>query len=126
SMLSLGVKGYQKLIEEQQKNRKILEERLTEIADKIGERVLQIFNPVAVAISLNTLEKEQIFSLGGALYNLRVTGPRVYDPSRNKFGTCCDNYPIPYLIMNAAIGATPNDIISAIERFEKAYNQVKN
>ncbi|MHA1343983.1 MAG: O-phosphoseryl-tRNA(Sec) selenium transferase [Promethearchaeota archaeon] len=126
SMLSLGVKGYQKLIEEQQKNRKILEERLTEIADKIGERVLQIFNPVAVAISLNTLEKEQIFSLGGALYNLRVTGPRVYDPSRNKFGTCCDNYPIPYLIMNAAIGATPNDIISAIERFEKAYTQVKN
>jgi len=59
------------------------------------------------------------------LYNLRVTGPRVYNPKENPFGTCCSNYPTPYIVMNAAIGASEKDIISAVERFEKAYNQIK-
>ncbi|MFX1378098.1 MAG: O-phosphoseryl-tRNA(Sec) selenium transferase [Promethearchaeota archaeon] len=124
SMLSLGISGYQKLIVEQQKNRKILDVKLREVAEKINEKVLDIYNPVAVALSLNNLKKEQLYALGGALYNLRVTGPRVYNPKENVFGTCCKNYPTPYIVMNAAIGATEKNIVSAVERFEKAYNQI--
>ncbi|MFX1301818.1 MAG: O-phosphoseryl-tRNA(Sec) selenium transferase [Promethearchaeota archaeon] len=124
SMLSLGINGYQKLIEEQQKNRKTLERRLREVAEKINERILDIYNPVAVALSLSNLKEEQFYALGGALYNLRVTGPRVYNPQEKAFGTCCDNYQTPYIVMNAAIGAKENDILSAVERFEKAYNQI--
>ncbi|MFX0023415.1 MAG: O-phosphoseryl-tRNA(Sec) selenium transferase [Candidatus Hermodarchaeota archaeon] len=124
SILSMGISGYQKLIEEQQQNRKILEMKLKEIADKINERVLKIYNPVAVALSLENMNNEDLYSLGGALYNLRVTGPRVYNPKENVFGTCCSDYPTPYIVMNAAIGATEKDIISAVERFEKAYNQI--
>ena len=124
SALSLGIDGYKKLIEEQQQNRKILENKLKEVTERINERVLDIKNPVAVAISLETLQEDQLFALGGALYNLRVTGPRVYNPKENSFGTCCDNYPIPYIVMNAAIGATVKDITLAVERFEKAYTQV--
>ncbi len=124
SMLSLGINGYQKLIEEQQKNRKILEEKLKETAHKINERVLDIFNPVAVAISLTNLKVKQLYALGGALYNLRVTGPRVYNPDESVFGTCCKSYPTPYIVMNAAIGAEEKDITSAVERFEKAYKQI--
>jgi O-phospho-L-seryl-tRNASec:L-selenocysteinyl-tRNA synthase len=124
SILSLGVEGYQNLLKEQQQNRILLEERLSLIASKINERVLNIFNPVAVAISLNTLKKEQLFALGGALYNLRVTGPRVYDPSARMFGTCTNSYKTPYIVMNAAIGATKEDIITAVDRFEKAYQQI--
>jgi O-phospho-L-seryl-tRNASec:L-selenocysteinyl-tRNA synthase len=124
SMLSLGISGYQKLIEEQQQNRKILERKLKEVAEKIGERILDIYNPVAVALSLRNLREEQLYALGGALYNLRVTGPRVYNPKEKTFGTCCSNYHTPYIVMNAAIGAKERDIISAVDRFEKAYNQI--
>ena len=126
SMLSLGLNGYQNLIDEQKKNRELLEKRLKETAKKINEKILEIFNPVAVAISLEKLKKEQLSALGGALYNLRVTGPRVYNPKENNFGTCCDNYPVPYIVMNAAIGAKSTDILTAIERFEKAYEQITN
>lgn len=124
SMLSLGISGYQNLLKEQKKNRELLEKRLKETANKINERVLEIFNPVAVALSLENFKAEQLTALGGVLYNLRVTGPRVFNPKDNDFGTCCDNYPIPYIVMNAAIGAKSTDINLAIERFEKAYDQI--
>ncbi len=124
SMLSLGIEGYQKLLIAQQHNRKLLENKLKGVAEKINEKILDVFNPVAVAVSLNNLKKEQLFALGGALYNLRVTGPRVYNPEESVFGTCSTEYIAPYIVMNAAIGATPEDIISAVERFEKAYDQI--
>ena len=124
SMLSLGIEGYQQLLEEQQKNRKLLEDKMQKAAEKIDERILKVFNPVAVAMSLNNLKKEQLFALGGALYNLRVTGPRVYNPEESIFGTCCEDYTTPYIVLNAAIGAKTQDIISAVDRFEKAYSQV--
>jgi len=124
SMLSLGNSGYQQLIKKQQENRILLEKKLKEVAEQINERILDVFNPVAVAISLNNLKEDQLYALGGALYNLRVTGPRVYNPKENAFGTCCNNYQTPYIVMNAAIGANENDIISAVERFRKAYYQI--
>jgi len=124
SMLSLGVEGYQQLLDEQQQNRKLLEEKLKIVAEKNSEKIFDVFNPVAVAMSLNTLKKEQLYALGGALYNLRVTGPRVYNPEEKIFGTCCADFTTPYIVLNAAIGVNSNDIISAIERFEKAYNQI--
>ena len=124
SMLSLGLNGYQKLLKDQKRNREILERKLRVIAEKLNERILDIKNPVAVAMSLENLDEKVLYKLGGALYNLRVTGPRVYNPKENPFGTCCSNYPSPYIVMNAAIGASEKDIVSAIERFEKAYNQI--
>ncbi|TFF97510.1 MAG: O-phosphoseryl-tRNA(Sec) selenium transferase [Promethearchaeota archaeon] len=124
SMLSMGVNGYNELIEEQKSNHKLLEELLTDFADKIDERVMNIFNPVATAMTLKNIKKKQLYQLGGALYNLRVTGPRVYNPDEKSFGTCIDNYPTPYIVMNAAIGASSTDIKTAVSRLEKAYNQV--
>jgi len=124
SMLSLGVKGYERLLVEQQKNRKLLEEKLQNLAQKLDERILKIFNPVAVAMSLDHLNKKHLTALGGALYNLRVTGPRVYNPTLNTFGTCCEDYKIPYIVMNAAIGAKSEDILLAVKRLEKAYSQI--
>lgn len=125
SMLSLGVKGYERMLLEQQQNRKLLEEKLQTLAQKLDERILKIFNPVAVAMSLNNLKKEQLTALGGALYNLRVTGPRVYNSREKAFGTCCEDYSQPYIVMNAAIGAQSKDILLAIERLEKAYSQIR-
>lgn len=125
SMLSLGINGYQKLLNEQKENRILLEKKLKEIAYKTNENILNVFNPVAVALSLNNIKTENLTALGGAFYNLRVTGPRVYNQEEKKdFGPCCDNYPIPYIVMNAAIGAKSEDIMLSIDRFEKAYKQI--
>jgi O-phospho-L-seryl-tRNASec:L-selenocysteinyl-tRNA synthase len=126
SMLSLGLQGYKELIQTQQENRNYLEERLSSFAEDINEQIMDIFNPVAVAMTLNTLKKNQLYALGGALYNLRVTGPRVYDPSQKGFGTCVDGYPFPYIVMNAAIGSEREDIDKAVARLEKAYQQIKS
>ena len=126
SMLFLGINGYQNLLDQQKKNRILLETKLKETAERLNERVLNVFNPIAVALSLKNIQKQNLTALGGALYNLRVTGPRVYNPDEKMFGTCCDNYNTPYIVMNAAIGAEPSDILTAIERFEKAYKQVIN
>ncbi|TXT67289.1 MAG: O-phosphoseryl-tRNA(Sec) selenium transferase [Promethearchaeota archaeon] len=125
SMLSLGINGYMELLEKQKKNRSLLERLLSQFAQKINERILDVFNPVAVAMSLEHLEQNKLYALGGALYNLRVTGPRVYDPSQKQFGTCINNYPIPYIVMNAAIGSTEHDIERAVERLERAYYQIQ-
>jgi O-phospho-L-seryl-tRNASec:L-selenocysteinyl-tRNA synthase len=124
SMLSLGIDGYETLLAEQKKNRAFLEDKLKIIAKKYNEKILDVFNPVAVAMSLSNLKSEQLFALGGALYNLRVTGPRVYNPEVNIFGTCASDYKTPYIVMNAAIGASSADIHSAVVRLEKAYLQI--
>ncbi|MBD3214938.1 MAG: O-phosphoseryl-tRNA(Sec) selenium transferase [Candidatus Lokiarchaeota archaeon] len=126
SMLSLGLQGYKELIQNQQENRNYLEERLSSFAKEINEQIMDIFNPVAVAMTLNTLKKNQLYALGGALYNLRVTGPRVYDPNQKEFGTCVNGYSTPYIVMNAAIGSTREDIDKAVARLEKAYQQIKS
>lgn len=126
AMLSLGRQGYQDLLHQQQKNRQLLEEKLEQFSERIDERILDVFNPVAVAMTLNHLPEEKLYALGGALYNLRVTGPRVYNPDEKVFGVCCDDYPYPYIVMNAAIGSRESDILLAVERLEKAYHQIKN
>jgi O-phospho-L-seryl-tRNASec:L-selenocysteinyl-tRNA synthase len=124
SMLSLGIEGYEKLLANQNQNRTLLEDKLKTVAKKYNERILDVFNPVAVAVSLKNLKSEQLFAFGGALYNLRVTGPRVYNPKEDVFGTCTSDYTTPYIVMNAAIGASTEDIILSVERFEKALIQI--
>ncbi|MFW9951572.1 MAG: O-phosphoseryl-tRNA(Sec) selenium transferase, partial [Candidatus Thorarchaeota archaeon] len=124
SMLSLGVEGYEKLLVIQKKNRLLLQDKLKLTAKKYNERILDVFNPVAVTMSLKNLKSDQLYALGGALYNLRVTGPRVYNPQESVFGTCTSEYATPYIVMNAAIGATEEDIVSAVERLDKAYLQI--
>ena len=124
SILSLGFEGYKNLILEQQKNHKILKNELERIAKELNERILDINNPIAIGMTLRNLDKGKLSALGGALYNLRVTGPRVINPEQNAFGTCTKDYHTPYIVMNAAIGSTSQEIRKAVKRFKKAYFQI--
>ncbi len=119
AMLSLGIEGYDALIAKQKLMRKLLSERLGEVAANCGERLLDVFNPIAAAMTLAASREKSPKDLGGALYTLRVTGPRVVDPRDNSWGTCVEGYPTPYLSMNAAIGATENDVTGAINALNK-------
>lgn len=121
AILSIGVQGYEKLRDTQEKNRKLLEELLREVAENHDERILQVNNPIACAMTLDQQDPKKI---GGILYELRVTGPRAYKKGEKR-GACYDDYPHNYLCLNAAIGADESDVRKAVERLEKALKQAK-
>jgi O-phospho-L-seryl-tRNASec:L-selenocysteinyl-tRNA synthase len=125
SILSMGMDGFHRKIELQSENRKILEQELKKTAMSLNETVLEVHNPVACMMTLQNLSEKQIASLGGFLYNLRVTGPRVVNPKSTSFGASIDEYPYPYVVMNAAIGAKKEDIIGAVVKLKTAYDQVR-
>ena len=115
ALLLLGRETYDHLRNEQHANLTYLRKQLGELATKINQRVLEVDNPVAVAITLDGLEPVRI---GARLYTLRITGPRAVP--RGAKGSCIDNYPHDYLVMNAAIGARRIDIETATIKLYKA------
>lgn len=119
AILSLGVEGYERLRDDQERNRELLETLMEALAKRVGERILRAFNPVAVAMTISRLDPKQ---LGEALFTLRVTGPRGLGP--RDYGVCCPQYITGYVTMNAAIGATKRDVELAVERLEKAMIQL--
>ncbi len=120
AILSLGVKRYEELRSEQERNRELLDEYLGEVAEKHGERLLNVFNPIAAAMTLKNYVAKKV---GPNLYTLRVTGPRVLEET--DFGVCCERYHSPYITINAAIGCTAKDVLLATEKLEKALAQAQ-
>jgi O-phospho-L-seryl-tRNASec:L-selenocysteinyl-tRNA synthase len=120
AVLALGIKNYENLRDEQGKNREYLEENLKKVAEEYGERVLNVYNPIACAMSLTNRDPQKI---GGALYNLRVTGPRALGPT--DYGSCCKKYPTAYITMNAAIGTRHEDVEKAVQKLEETLKQVR-
>ncbi|MFX1264178.1 MAG: O-phosphoseryl-tRNA(Sec) selenium transferase [Promethearchaeota archaeon] len=114
AMLAVAQEGYSKLREEQKENREFLERKLKEIADSAKQRVLSVENPIACAMTLDGLPAREV---GARLYGRRVTGPRVVE--KGAFGSCIDNYPHDYLVMNAAIGASRSDVETATAKLYK-------
>ena len=125
SLLSMGVNGYKKLRDEQVSNRKLLQEELETLACQQGERVIRDENPVSAAFTLNTLKSENVKALGGHLYNLRVTGPRIVDPRVQTFGSCTEMLKEPYITMNAAIGSSEVHIKKAVEKLRLSIEKLK-
>jgi len=121
SILSMGIKGYESLRDQQEKNRKLLEDLLTELMPKYGERILKVENAIACAV---TIDNYDYLKVGGGLYNLRVTGPRAYS-SNSDWGTCHNKYPHSYLVINAAIGANESDVRGIMEKLSKIFDQIK-
>ena len=95
-----------------------MEKNLSDIADRIGQRLLSVWNPVACALTMDGLDAKEI---GARLYNERVTGPRAVE--KGEFGSCSDNYPHSYLVMNAAIGASKNDVETATAKLDIAFSK---
>ena len=114
ALLLLGREGYEGYREQQQANLAILYERMTSICDKFGQRLLSVDNPVAYAMTMDGLDCVEI---GARLYNRRVTGPRAVP--KGDLGSCIDDYPHSYLVMNAAIGARRNDVETATVKLNK-------
>ena len=113
SILSIGIEGYEKLRDSQESKRKLLEKLLRETADLHGERLLDVKSPIACAMTITNIDPSL---LGGILYSLRLSGPRVIP--KGSRGSCCENYPCSYVVMNAAIGSRDTDITEAVRKLE--------
>jgi O-phospho-L-seryl-tRNASec:L-selenocysteinyl-tRNA synthase len=120
AILSLGTERYEELRSEQEKNRRFLSESMKQLAAKHGERLLEVFNPVAAAMTLSNYDVKKV---GRYLYTLRVTGPRVLE--ERDFGVCCPKYHSPYITINAAIGSSTEDVRLATEKLEEALTQAR-
>ncbi|MFW9787046.1 MAG: O-phosphoseryl-tRNA(Sec) selenium transferase [Candidatus Thorarchaeota archaeon] len=114
ALLAIGLENYKDLQRQQIENLQLLQKEMTEIADKLKQRILSVWNPVACAITMDGLDVKDI---GGRLYNARVTGPRAV--GKGEFGSSSDNYPYSYIVMNAAIGASSSDIVAATTKLYK-------
>ncbi len=114
ALLALGLDSYKDLQRKQSENLELLNDKMNEIAVRLGQRVLSLWNPVACAITMDGFNVKEI---GARLYNARVTGPRAIE--RGEYGSSCDNYPHSYLVMNAAIGASRNDVETATTKLYK-------
>lgn len=125
ALLSTGKIKYNSLMDLQQQNRAELENQLQNLAKELGEQLIDCRNPVSCAMTLSKLSSEHLIQLSGILYNLRVTGPRVVNPGENNFGTCTDGVLPPYIVMNAAIGITKEDVIESVTRLRKALFQIR-
>jgi O-phospho-L-seryl-tRNASec:L-selenocysteinyl-tRNA synthase len=118
AILSLGIEGYEKLRDTQESNRSLLQKLLGEVAEACDERVLNVKNQIACAMTISRTDPS---TLGGVLYSLRLSGPRVVQSGQ--IGSCCKNYPNTYIVMNAAIGSKEADIIKGTEKLRQGLNQ---
>ena len=114
ALLSLGYERYKELQQQQLENLALLQDSLLNIAEKLGQRVLETKNPVAVAITMDNLDVQEI---GARLYNARVTGPRAV--KKGDYGSSTENYPHSYIVMNAAIGVRKEDVETATAKLYK-------
>jgi O-phospho-L-seryl-tRNASec:L-selenocysteinyl-tRNA synthase len=119
AMLSIGLEGYEKLRTQQEENRKFLESSLKEVAEKHSQRILNVFNPISVAM---TLEGRNAKKIGQALYAARVNGARALE--KNDFGVCCPQYVSSYINFDAGLGMQRNEIILAAERLDTVLKTV--
>jgi O-phospho-L-seryl-tRNASec:L-selenocysteinyl-tRNA synthase len=114
ALLAIGHKKYLELQHQQLENLALLKESLLNIAEKLNQRVLDVKNPVAFAITMEGLD---VHDVGARLYNARVTGPRAV--KAGEYGSSTDNYPYSYIVMNAAIGVRKEDIGTATAKLYK-------
>ena len=113
AILSLGVNGYERLRDEQETNRQLLEKSIKQVAEKYSERLLNVHNPLSVAM---TVSKGNAKKIGKALFSSRVTGARALAPT--DFGVCCPAYTTAYINFDACIGIRKRDIVLATNRLE--------
>ena len=120
ALLAIGFDKYKELQREQINNLAFLSDRMADLADEFGQRVLSVWNPVACAITIDGVDAKE---LGARLYNARVTGPRAVE--KGESGSSCDGYPHSYLVMNAAIGASRDDVETATSKLATEWRQLQ-
>mmetsp|Transcript_30004 Transcript_30004/g.45501 ORF Transcript_30004/g.45501 Transcript_30004/m.45501 type:complete len:488 (+) Transcript_30004:84-1547(+) len=151
TLLSMGLKGYQKLLSERKALLPYFADRLSAIASKYDEKLLDCpSNTISYGISLDHLvkprvdeenEKDYLESIGkdisyfGAmLFNRCISGTRVVPRAQYKvmggedffgFGSSTNDYPHAYMTAACAIGVTRNEVDEFFTRLDKNLKEFK-
>lgn len=142
TLLQMGTSGYKKLTDERKENYKKLKEEMGKIADKYGERLLDVKNnPISIAMTLKNFAVDDgndkllksVSEIGSMLFTRGVSGTRVITGREEKifegghvfkgWGSHYDNSDVPYITAAAAIGMNQNDINLFIKRLDKVLAQ---
>ncbi|GAU93495.1 hypothetical protein RvY_05427 [Ramazzottius varieornatus] len=134
TLLSMGVSGYQKLLQERKQVFAYLKEKLEVLATSCNERVLNTpGNNISLGLTLTTLDTDRCTLLGSMLFLRHVSGARVVVPSTVQtverytlkgFGTHCEKYPVPYLTVAAGIGMRKEEVDVLVTRLLKVLKEV--
>ena len=138
TLLAMGKNGLVKLLEERKENAKIFKEKLKEIANKYGERVLETpNNTISFGVTLGKLnemmkkdkEKKDASFFGAVLYSKRIMGSRCVVEAEAKdvcgfkfknYGSSVENYhSLPYFTVAAAIGMKKNEMESFLVKLDE-------
>ncbi|XP_047128786.1 O-phosphoseryl-tRNA(Sec) selenium transferase isoform X1 [Hydra vulgaris] len=137
TLLSLGVEGYKKCLEDRKIVYEYLLSSLQEVAKLYNESVVETRqNQISIAITLKHLydicgnDYNKISEFGSFLFKRSVSGTRVVTTQEEKvigpntfcgWGAHYNNYPTPYLTAAAALGATKTDVDRFIKKLNKAF-----
>ncbi|XP_066576887.1 O-phosphoseryl-tRNA(Sec) selenium transferase isoform X2 [Amia ocellicauda] len=132
TLLTLGTGGYRRLLKERKEMYTFLAEELKTLAAAHGERLLHTpHNPISLAMSLGSLEKQNqkaVTQLGSMLFTRQVSGARVVPLGTEQtvsghtfrgFMSHSAHYPCPYLNAASAVGITRDDVALCVKRLDK-------
>ncbi|CAB3977134.1 O-phosphoseryl-tRNA(Sec) selenium transferase [Paramuricea clavata] len=135
TLLSLGSKGYQRLVSQRKEVYSYLAEGLSKLADAHGQKLLNTkHNPISLAMSLRQMEgglnvtNDGMTQLGSMLFTRCVSGARVVPPNATKdingyqftgWGAHTNNYPCAYMTAAAALGMSRDDVDIFLKRLDK-------
>ncbi|XP_077157618.1 O-phosphoseryl-tRNA(Sec) selenium transferase [Paroedura picta] len=132
TLLSLGTKGYQRLLKERKEMFSYLSSELKKLAEAYNERLLETpHNPISLAMSLKKLDEQSstaVTQLGSMLFTRQVSGARVVPLGSSQsvsghtfkgFMSHTDSYHCAYLNAASAIGMSKQDVDVFLKRLDK-------
>lgn len=151
TLLSMGLSGYRRLLAERQEILVDFRSKLSEVAGKHGERLLQCpANTISLGITLDHLVRpqnrdesqeeylkdvnKQISYFGSMLFKRCVSGTRVVPRSEvnqiggiqfKGFGSSTNSFPHAYMTAACAIGVSRNEVAEFFVRLDKTLKEAK-
>ena len=134
TLLSMGVHGYQQLLQERSRLVPIVREGLEKFAAKFGQRVLLTpRNSISIGVSLEAsgLSEKDLSFFGSMLFQRNVSGCRVVTKSYKQtnisgvvfsaWGAHSAEYPCSYFTVACSIGLVESEVILFLSRLDSCY-----
>lgn len=152
TLLSMGLEGYQQLLQERSRLVPLFRKGLQEVAERHGERLLECHNSISFGVTLHSLVRPKregegeaddsyhkavasdVTQFGSMLFHRCVSGTRVVPMNERKtigsaefrgFGSSTDSYPHPYLTAACAIGLVEGEMTEFFRRLDKTWTEIE-
>ncbi|XP_058117998.1 O-phosphoseryl-tRNA(Sec) selenium transferase [Anopheles ziemanni] len=137
TLLTLGVNGYRKLMNERKELHQLLLGGLSDLAKSYNERILPCNNPISIAMTLETFKTDsgQLEMIGSMLQKRGVSGCRVVTTIGSKtidghlftaWGAHSSMAQVPYLTCSAALGITRDEISHFLSKLNEVLRKYRS